>query len=231
MGKRIIFAIISIFYFQVCYGENVFVYLLKYTTLSGREAVVYCGITNKPEVRVLEHVRDGTVNYNTFDTMVVFDGPISREEAYKKETSCIRSYDIPRLYQLYPRDEKAIAEYESHYDTSRLIQIQNPRVEYTARVRRALEEQHYQKQSVVCEDCGRAVTDNVINYSRNFFQGHIFCRDCQSYHLENPREKQHYQRQSVVCEDCGRAVTDNVINYSRNFFQGHIFCRDCQSYH
>lgn len=214
MCKKIILGVMLIFYFQVACADNVFVYFLKYTGRNG-DVVVYCGITNDPEARALEHARGGTMGYNTFDTMVVFAGPMSRAEAYQEETRCIETHHIPRMYQHREGpDFRAIAEYESHYDPSRLRQTPNPMVEFTAAVLRAM-----RTTEPVCEDCGSAVTTAVINFSLENFDGHVFCMRCQPQHEE------------PVCEACGVVVTDGVIDFSLRNFDGHIFCMGCQSWH
>jgi predicted GIY-YIG superfamily endonuclease len=62
MVKKIILSILLVFYFQVAFAANdVFVYLLKYTGRYGKDVVVYCGITNNPEVRAHEHAEGGTM--------------------------------------------------------------------------------------------------------------------------------------------------------------------------
>ncbi len=183
MYKKVILSILLIFFFQEVFAQNdVFVYLLKYRGARG-DVVVYCGITNDPETRALEHAEGGTLGYNTFDTMVVFAGPMSREQALEEETRCIYRYEIPRLYQTYPRDLRAIAEYESHYDASRLVQTRNPIVEYTPEVQRAIDRMfEYPIEQPTCEDCRFRVTNGVVDYSLNHFNGHIFCMRCQSHH-------------------------------------------------
>ena len=196
-------------------AERVFVYYLKYAGRYG-DVIVYCGITNDPEARAIEHARGGTMRYNTFDTMVVFAGPMSRDQAYREETRCIERNRIPRIYQhRNGPDFRAIEEYELHYNPTRLIQTPNPRVEYTAEVLRAV---HAER--TVCEDCGSDVTAGVIDFSRRNFDGHVFCMRCQHHHDEEP-----------VCEDCGSYVTAGVIDFSLRNFAGHIFCMRCQHEH
>jgi hypothetical protein len=157
---------------------------------------------------------------------------MSRSRALQEETNCIYSYPITKLYQTRPGDRfrpsdlseeergEAIEEYESHFDASRLVQIPNPRVEYTPEVRSAL----------TCEDCGAHVTDGVINYSHENFDGHVFCMRCQPRYQTNPQTRTTNPLESV-CEGCGSAVTRGVINFSLRNFGNHIFCMDCQSYH
>lgn len=182
MTKKTLLYFLLIFSFQSLYANNdVFVYLLKYTKSNGKEVVVYCGITNNPEQRALEHADGHTMGYNTFDTMLVIAGPMSREQALQQETDCIYRYPIPRLYQTYPNDQirpsdldesaraAAIAKYESRVDTSRLAQTPDPLVIYTDEVRERL----------LCENCDSAVTEGVINFSHMHFGSHVFCMECQ----------------------------------------------------
>ena len=134
--KKVILSLFLIFYCQIVYSLNdTYVYILTY---GARGVVVYCGITNDPEARALEHATDGTMGYNTFDTMIVVAGPMTRDRAYREETRYIHRHPIPSLYQTYPRDARAIEEYESRFDVSRLIQTPNPRVEYAPGVQRGV---------------------------------------------------------------------------------------------
>ncbi len=79
MVKKIIFVVLIFCYQTIFAVDDVFVYYLKYTNRHKDDVVVYCGITNNPEVRALEHAYDSTMKYNTFDTMVVFAGPMSSQ--------------------------------------------------------------------------------------------------------------------------------------------------------
>jgi predicted GIY-YIG superfamily endonuclease len=244
--KKNILGLVLIFCFQATFAaDDVFVYFLKYTGRFGKDVVVYCGITKDPESRALEHAQGGTMGYNTFDTMVVFAGPMSRSQAYKEETKCIETNRIPKMYQTYPRNERGIEKYESRFDTSRLEQIPNPRVEYTPEVIRVLEQLGLLEPEPVCEACGASVTDGVIDYSQQHFDGRVFCRSCQSRqqshshnvratHAAYPDASQLVYTagpSAPVCEDCDAHVTRGVLGYSRNHFHGHVFCMDCQSYH
>src|SRR3989337_1005644 len=212
--KKIILSVILIFCFQVSHADgDIFVYLLKYMKQNGEDVVVYCGITNDPEARAFEHVQGSTMKYNTFDTMVVVAGPMSRAQALKEETRCIYQYPIPKLYQTYPggypdvvypgcpyrpcdynkeERDKRIKEYESKFDSSRLVQISNPIV------------------VGVCSYCDTIVTYGILDYSVNNY-GKVLCMDCQHQ-----------------CENCGGSVTDNVLDYSRKHFDGKGLCYDCQ---
>lgn len=131
MYKKVVLSVIALLCFQIASaGDGVFVYTLK-----DKNEVVYCGITNNPEARALEHVRDHTMRFNVFDTMSVIDGPMSRQQAYQAETKCINSHAIPKLYQARNPTERAnnyqkITAYESRIDAKQLVQTSNPRVEY-----------------------------------------------------------------------------------------------------
>lgn len=212
MDKKIILGLISLFCFRIACAENVFVYLLKH-----QGNVVYCGITNDPDRRAREHVENHTMRYSVFDKMLVFAGPMSRESAYQEETNCIYNHLIPNLYQTKPQNNqeaeyqrKAQKDYELRIHATQLIQVQNPIVEYSHDVLRAIEKWH----AYVCEDCGTNVTNGVIDYSHKHFGGHVYCMGCQYNH--------------IVCENCGTHVTDGVIDYSQNHFDGHVYCMKCQ---
>ncbi|EKE00546.1 MAG: hypothetical protein ACD_21C00331G0012 [uncultured bacterium] len=181
MIKKILLSIVCLFYFQVVFAaDDFFVYMLSYGKRN--PVIVYCGITKDPERRARQHANNETMLYNTFDTMTVFAGPMPEPQAYAEETKCIYQYPIPKLYQTYPGNpirrsehqtdaekQKAIQEYESGCDVSRLRQVLEPDVAYTLDVLKALG----------CEGCGAPVTERVIKYSQDHFDGQVFCMECQ----------------------------------------------------
>ncbi len=223
---RLLLCSILLLAVQLAFADNdVFVYILLYGGQKG--TVVYCGITNDPEARAKEHAIDRTMMYNTFDTMLVIAGPMSRSEALKLETKCIYTYDIPRLYQTYPNDpdrpseldmeerEIAIWEYELLYDTSRLNQTLYPKVIYNQKVLDNIKSLTSKKIDNECIKCGKKVTDGVSEYSLDQF-GQVFCRNCQSRY------------KGPICENCHTRVSEGVFKYSLENL-GIVLCMGCQS--
>ena len=247
MVKKVILIVALIFGANMVLADNdVFTYYLKYSDKYGKDTVAYCGITNDPEARVIEHVKDRTLRYNTFDAMVVFAGPMSRKEALQEETRCIYNYPIPSLYQTQGGNAKEeeerrrdIAEYESRYDTSRLVQTQDPKVIYTSSVSQKLKSMASMLKSVmkdsgyddkkeetppVCEKCHAKVSDGIASYCKQNFGGHIYCMNCQKYQTACD-----YKREAPpVCEKCHSKVSEGVVSYCKQSFGGHIYCMNCQ---
>lgn len=103
----VIFSIIisSLFFNQLQAEDLVYNYALK-----SNGEVVYCGISEEPVSRCVEHQDAGKFR---FDVMVVYGGPYNKAYAYEKETRCIERHPIPNAYQLYPRDTRYVQDLEA----------------------------------------------------------------------------------------------------------------------
>jgi hypothetical protein len=95
----------------------------------------------------------------------------------------------------------------------------------------------------ICEECGVPVPAGVARFSRNNFEGHIFCMRHQKAHHDElfglawqPNEQELYQKPYKApvlanCEECGSDIfLESNITWSKDSYGGHIYCFKCSTY-
>lgn len=260
MIKKTILSVILILSFQASYAlddDRVFAFVLKSSFLKAsnqnNDDVVYCGITKDPEGRATELTINPIMRYDTFDAMLVYAGPMTREQAKQEKTRCINNHYIPRLYQTYPTTDRERShqsmEIKSREANSASLppkQVTNPRVEYTPNIVR---DDHYSPP--MCEECDAIVTDEVIKRSCERFNNRVYCLSCQddlneliaddsqnysdgtmpsdsanSSDNNNSETAANREAERIplrLCKDCKEPIIEGISNNSRN-----RYCKSCQ---